>query len=138
MKTQTAKYDPSAPTKWTTGHRKEGKCFFNTVSIISLADKPVFNGRVYPKIEARFYGTGNMNFCCLWVHTEPVHTQGSGSAGGYGYHRPSAAFSEAVRNAGFTLSKDVAGVGYEAVREAMLAMAKTLKIKRPAIVESYQ
>lgn len=133
-----ATFDPTAKTSWTRSHRKEGKCFFTSMSIISLADKPRDDGRIYPQIEARFYGTGNTNTCCLWIHAGENHTQGSGSAGGYGYHRPSAALSAAIRNAGFTLSNDIAGVGETAVREALLAIAKTLKIKRPALIESYQ
>lgn len=133
-----ATYNPAAPTSWTRSHRKEGKCFFSSLSVISLADKPRDDGRIYAHIECRLYSTGNQNTCCLWVHTADNHTQGSGKAGGYGYHRPSAALSAAIRNAGFTLSKDIAGVGEQAMQEALLAIAKALKIKRPALIESYQ
>jgi len=139
--TQIAKYDPAAPTKWVRSQRKEGKCFFSTMSIISMADKPSIHGRVWPVIEARLYGTGNANTCCLWVSgagENKVSTQGSGRAGGYGYHRPSAALAQAISNAGFTLSRDIAGVGDDAMQEALLAMAKALKIKKPAVVLSYQ
>lgn len=140
-KAQIAKYDPAAPTKWVRSQRHEGKCFFSSMSIISLSDKPSIHGRVWPVIEARLYGTGNVNTCCLWVYGVDANgkcTQGTGRAGGYGYHRPSEAMAQAIRNAGFTLSRDIAGVGEEAMREALLAMAKALKIKKPAIVESYQ
>ena len=140
-KEQTAKFNPQAKTKWTRSHRKEGKCFFSSMYVVSMADKPRDNGRLHPLIEARSYGTGNMNTCCLWAFgTGPNGscTQGSGQAGGYGYHRPSEAMAQAIRNAGFTLSRDIGGVGEEAMREALLAMAKALKIKKPAIVEAYQ
>ena len=40
--------------------------------------------------------------------------------------------------AGFTLSRDIAGVGEEAMREALLAMARALKVKKPAIAETHQ
>lgn len=135
----TSTYDPSAKTSFTRSHRKEGKCFFNSLSIISLADTPdASGGRMPLRIEARFYGTGSQNTCCLWIHSAPLYTQGSGKAGGYGYHRPSAAFEAAANAAGFTFSEGVSGVGESAVREALLAMARTLKIKRPAITEAYQ
>lgn len=139
--TQTAKYDPAAPTKWVRSQRKEGKCFFSSMYVVSMADKPDVRGRLSARIEARFYGTGNVNTCCLWVFGVDANgtcTQGTGRAGGYGYHRPSEALAQAIRNAGFTLSRDIAGVGEEAMREALLAMARALKIKTPAIVEAYQ
>lgn len=113
------------------------------MGIISMADKPSAHGRIWPVIEARLYSTGNANTCCLWVHGVDglagiTHTQGSGRAGGYGYHRPSAALSEAIRNAGFTLSRDIAGVGDDAMQEALFAMAKAIGVRKPAIVLSYQ
>lgn len=136
-----ATYDPKAKTKWTRSHRKEGKCFFSSFYVVSLADKPDASGRLSARIEARLYGTGNLNTCCLWVFGIDANgkcTQGSGQAGGYGYHRPSEALKMAIQNAGFTLSADIGGVGETAMREALLAIAKALKIKKPAIVEVYQ
>lgn len=127
-----------APTKFTTSHRKEGKCFFSSMSIISLADKPWHDGRHPTRIDARYYGTGNKNFCCIWINDgNTFHRHASGSAGGYGYHRPSTALSEAISNAGICLSRPIDGVGEEAMREALLAIAKALKIKRPALIESH-
>lgn len=55
-----------------------------------------------------------------------LHQSGSGSAGGYGYHRPSAAVQEAATNAGFKFTRAFDGVGDSAVEEAVLAMAKAL------------
>lgn len=133
-----ATYDPQAKTSYTTSHRKEGKCFFHSYQIISMASPTLPSGLIYSHIEARLYGTGNLNTCCLWVRSEGNHTQGSGKAGGYGYHRPSAAVDQAIRNAGFTLSASITGVGDSAIREALMAVAKALKIKRPALIESYQ
>lgn len=121
--------------KFSTSHRKEGKCFFKSISVVSLAGKPWDDGRLDPEISLRMYGTGNKNFACLWV--SGIDRRGSGSAGGYGYHRPSAAVAEAFSNAGFILDKDIGGAGESAVREAVLALAKALKIKRPALVESF-
>jgi len=62
-------------------------------------------------------------YCSVWIGArgEGYYT-GRGQAGGYGYHKTSAAFAAAVRSAGITLERDVAGVGDSAVREAITAI----------------
>lgn len=43
-------------------------------------------------------------YAVLWVHCADGHwTSGSGSAGGYGYHKESAALADAVKSAGIKL-----------------------------------
>lgn len=133
-----ATFDPAAKTKFTTSHRKEGKCFFNSYSIVTLdsaENNPQLKART--PVELRCYGTGAKNFACLWVNASPLHASGSGSAGGYGYHRTSAAVSEAIQNAGFTLSESIGGVGEGAIRDALCAIADCLNLKDYALVESY-
>jgi len=138
-----AKYDPASKTKFTTRHRKEGKCFFRSVTVVSLAAKPWHDGRMPEAITARIYGTGSSNTACVWIntttkkHPDGLHVSGSGKAGGYGYHRPSAALGQALCNAGFALSESISGRGESAMREALLAIAAAIGVKRPAIVESY-
>jgi hypothetical protein len=139
-----AKYNASAKTKWTTSHRKEGKCFFEELSIVTF-DPAEANPRhrLNKPVELRLYGTGNQNFACLWVRVpgldfnKEVYTQGSGRAGGYGYHRPSAATAEAISNAGFALDADIGGVGESAMEEALCAIADALGIKGYAVVRSH-
>lgn len=136
MKVQKATIHASTPNKFSPSHRKEGKCFFSQLSVVSLSAKPWVNGELSPEITLRLYGTGNKNFACLWIRGQD--RRGSGSAGGYGYHRPSAAVQEAITNAGISLANPIDGAGEEAVREALLAISKALKVKRPAIVEAHQ
>lgn len=139
-----AKYDSTAKTKFNRNHRKEGKCFFESYSILTFdkAEKSPRH-RAHTPVELRLYGTGNQNFACLWVRVPgvkgkaEVYTQGSGRAGGYGYHRPSAAANEAISNAGFALDQDIGGVGDDAIEEALCAMADSLGIKDYAIVRSH-
>lgn len=139
-----AKFNPATKTNFTTSHRSEGKCSFKSITVISLSDKPWQDGAMPERITARIYGTGKRNTACLWVNStsskfpEGVHVSGSGKAGGYGYHRPSAALGEAIHNAGFALSESISGRGESAMREALMAIAKALGVKRPALVESYQ
>lgn len=149
-----AKYNPEAATKWTRSHRKdEGKCHFESIQIVELT-QPQHGKRANVPVELRLYGTGNVNFACLWTHVpgntradnpfpNGVYTQGSGRAGGYGYHRPSAAAHEAIRNAGFTLltdsgeHADIGGVGDSAIEEALCAIAESLGITNYALVRSH-
>lgn len=135
MKTQKATLRADSPNKFNTNHRKEGKCFFSSLDVISLAAKPWHDGRLDSAISLRLYGTGNKNFACLWIFGQD--RRGSGSAGGYGYHRPSAAAQEAIDNAGITLAQPIDGGGEESMREALLAIARALKVKRPALIESH-
>ncbi len=67
-----------------------------------------------------------------------TYTSGHGIAGGYGYHKESAAIGEAISSSGFTLfgnvsgygdkpdfkkSCNIAGVGESAIKSALLAIA---------------
>lgn len=77
-------------------------------------------------------------YCSLWVNIKDLKkpktwqyagTSGTGSAGGYGYHKPSAAVQDALVSAGIELyDKDkkrqfIDGVGDSAIRSALLAVA---------------
>lgn len=87
-------------------------------------------------IVARFYGRGATRYCVVWVHvwryrpdTGDNITVGMGKAGGGGYHKDSAALSDALEDAGFTLSYPFGGHGCGAERDALEAVARWLGIK---------
>lgn len=42
-------------------------------------------------------------YCCIWVHGKSFWVSGKGSAGGYGYHKSSAALQDAITSAGIKL-----------------------------------
>lgn len=140
--TITATFNPNAKTKFTTSHRKENKCWwFEEFSIITPAElyTPQSGPReAHKPITLRLYGTGSMNFACLWVNTHGLHTSGSGSAGGYGYHRPSQAAANAIRNAGFSLSKDIGGVGTGAIKDALAAIAEAVGLSDYYLIDAHQ
>ena len=46
-------------------------------------------------------------YASIWVHGNGVYTSGKGSAGGYGYHKESAAIQDAITSAGIELYGDV-------------------------------
>lgn len=73
-------------------------------------------------------------YCCLWVKGEDLYTSGSGTAAGYGYHKPSAAFGNAVRSAGIELDTDVDGRGDSAVDEAILAIVRALGYRGKVLI----
>lgn len=124
--------------KFNAKHRKDDtKCHFAQYSVISLAAKPWDDQRIPEAITLRLYGTGSRNYAAIWINTADSTNRGTGYAGGYGYHRPSAAAAEAIRNAGVVLDQDIAGVGESAIREALMAIAKAIGVKRPALVEAH-
>ena len=76
-------------------------------------------------------------YCSLWVRRPAIPNSaktgtpkegawwsGSGSTGGYGYHKGSAALDEAIRSAGITLSRSVSGTGE--CEQALMAIAKAM------------
>lgn len=85
----------------------------------------------YDAVTLRIYATESRTYCCIWVHgncswdgcTGEYWRNGSGYAGGYGYHRASAAVSEAIQNAGITLDEEIAGRGDYAIEEAVKSIA---------------
>ena len=136
-----ATYNKNAKTKFSSFHRKETKCFFDSYSAIVI--RPDLEGKpsVFTPVELRLYGTGNSNSAAIWVndHTNSeINTSGTGSAGGYGYHRPSAAASEAIRNAGIELDQDISGCGDSAIEEAVKAIAEMLGYKDCPVFHAHQ
>ena len=65
------------------------------------------NGNV--KIDLRLYSTNSTAYACVWFGNGEI-ANGSGKAGGWGYHRPSAAVWEAFLSAGVRIS-DLSGTG---------------------------
>lgn len=126
---QTATIAADYTRKFNQRHRKEGACYLEVRQIITIdqdAENP--RHRVRVPVELRLYGTGRTNSACLWVNHGDISISGSGSAGGYGYHRASAAAGEAIDHAGITLAKRIDGVGDNAIDEALVAIAEALGI----------
>lgn len=75
-------------------------------------------------------------YASVWVNGPDHFTNGTGKAGGYGYHKQSAAIAEAIRSAGIELDKDIAGVGDSAIEEALEAIASALGFDNCLIVNN--
>lgn len=87
--------------------------------------------RMRQVIDARWYmgrsSQASTVYCSVWIRTRDGRTfTGHGSAGGYGYHKESAAFDEALTSAGVKLSDphSVHGCGDGPIRDAMEAVMK--------------
>jgi hypothetical protein len=75
------------------------------------------------------------NHAAVWIHTKDGrHTSGTGSAGGYGYHRPSAAVQFALDAAGVKLAQPIDGVGDGAIREAIEAITRAAGYRKFHVV----
>ena len=81
-------------------------------------------------VTARIYYPGTVAYCSLWISAAGRYGRGQGKAGGYGYHKPSAALQAAIRDAGITLDASISGVGDSAMTEACEAIARAVTGKR--------
>ena len=101
-------------------------------------------------IDCRFYmgrsSQASVVYCSVWlsgsIDGESVWLSGSGQAGGYGYHKASAAMYYAITAAGFDLVEDdgvtpshIVGRGDEAMRDAAIALASALGYDDVILVE---
>ena len=88
-------------------------------------------------VDARLYmgrsAAASTVYCSVWIRSEGRHWSGRGSAGGYGYHKASAALAGALRSAGWELDTDISGVGDGAMTEALLAIGRALKGPRAVL-----
>lgn len=110
-------------------HRKESS-FRRQLSLVDLDDGEEV-------VTVRFYGNGERNYCCAWTGRAAQHASGSGWAGGYGYHKDSAAMQSALKVAGFTFAEPFDGVGETGETAALEAIARWLDVPRFAIIKAH-
>lgn len=67
--------------------------FYKSLTLVGLHEKEIKSFA-----EIRHYATKATNYVCVWIHSPllGLYGQTGGKAGGYGYDRSEAAFSEAV------------------------------------------
>lgn len=80
--------------------------------------------------------TASKVYASIWVHCSEraIHTSGTGSAGGYGYCKQSAATAEAMKSAGIKLEQEISGRGLGAVRNALAALAEYFAYEKYVII----
>jgi hypothetical protein len=76
----------------------------NKETVNTLTVLAVVKGEIKEVACARFYmgrsAQASVVYCCLWIHNK---CSGKGNAGGYGYHKESAALQDAITSAGIEL-----------------------------------
>ena len=107
------------------------------------------NGEMRQIVTARAYMGKSRNasvvYASLWVNAGELSTSGRGEAGGYGYHKESAAFQHAITSAGielfgspytrpsekpdYTKRAFIDGVGDSAMQSAFEAIARAAGAK---------
>ena len=117
------------PARFNINHRKEKNFYMQYSGLVWDGEK------IREAVTLRLYSTDARSYCCVWIgNNHDFHTSGSGYAGGYGYHRGSAAAAEAIEAAGYDLDEDIAGRGRSMVREAVEAIAESLYPGSPVCV----
>jgi hypothetical protein len=88
-------------------------------------------------MDVRLYRPNEVVYCCAWVSDRASNTylSGSGKAGDCGYHKQSAAMSDAFRAMG--LDADFGGRGESSMLGAIEAIAEGLNIVDYVIVQMY-
>lgn len=89
-------------------------------------------------LTARLYTDkkGGNVYALLWVKcwnadaNDDEYRRGYGRAGGYGYHKGSAAIDEALNAAGIKLSEPVSGRGFEVCKNAFTAICEDYVSKK--------
>lgn len=131
--------DTSAKTSFNPDHMRGNNARFESYAVVNL-DKPMTPDKEIDRlIDLKIYSTSSRAYACIWVRDEHkvCAQKGSGYAGGYGYHRPSAAVQNAIQNAGFRLSYDIAGSGDSAIFEAVLAVARAMGYTNCGVVRAF-
>ena len=114
------------PTQPVSNARQLDKEVINHYHAIGLID-----GELTPLVDCRLYmsrsGDGaSPVYCALWLlYGENGYSSGRGTASGYGYyHKRSSAVGQAIRSAGIKLDGNIEGVGDDAVKDALTAIAE--------------
>lgn len=128
----------------------DNKELIDAYSLVTVRD-----GRPIETVTVRWYasrrgdGMGNI-ICNVWIHGQGVHASGRGLAGGCGYCKRSAAFADALLNAGVELygsvfvhgdekpdykkRADIGGTGMQSVEQAMRAVTRALGFRGQTLV----
>ncbi len=110
-------------------HRRESS-FRRQISLVDLDDGAEV-------VCVRWYGKGERAYCCVWIHWPGHHARGSGWAGGYGYHKDSAAMQSAMRDAGIVFAQSFDGVGSTGEDDALRALVHWLDVPRFVLVKAH-
>ena len=110
---------------------RQAKHFYNGYKIVTIV-----NGEMVELVDARLGATDSFHYASIWLNVRYYDNdyyntcgsaRGAGKAGGWGYHRASAALDSAFRRAGMKFNIGCSGMGESAMRNCLLAAGEYLK-----------
>lgn len=110
---------------------RQEKHFYNGYKVVTIV-----NDEMVELVDARLGATDNCHYASVWLNTRYCDNdyynsngsaRGAGKAGGYGYHRASAALNSAFRRAGMRFDIGCSGQGESMMQDCLLAAGEYLK-----------
>ena len=91
-----------------------------TIDCVGIAP----DGKLCHPVTVRWYTgrstSASVIYCSIWVYENgKASNSGTGKAGGYGYCKKSAAFAEALGDAGISIDRNISGAGMSAVEDVL-------------------
>ena len=92
--------------------------------------------RIKEILDLRIYQPQSICYVALWVQCNN-HASGTGKAGGYGYHKPSAAAESAFQSAGYELDESIGGRGDSMIEKAIESVCALHGYENVTIIRIY-
>jgi hypothetical protein len=109
---------------------RQAKHFYNGYKVVT-----VINGEMIELVDARLGATDSCHYASVWLyvrycdndyHNNNGCARGAGKAGGYGYHRASAALDSAFKRAGMRFNVGCSCMGESAMRDCLMCAGEYL------------
>lgn len=110
---------------------REEKHFYNGYKVVTIV-----NDEMVELVDARLGATDNCHYASVWLNVRYYDNnyyntcgsaRGAGKAGGWGYHRASAALESAFCRAGMRFDVGCSGMGESAMRDCLMCAGEYLK-----------
>lgn len=110
---------------------REEKHFYTGYKVVCISE-----GEMVELVDARLGATNNCHYASVWLNVHYCNNnyynncgsaRGAGKAGGYGYHKASAALDSALRRAGMKFNIGCSGMGESAMRDCLMTAGEYLK-----------
>lgn len=112
---------------------RDKETIMTILAVVPDTSRPAgFHEPVRVRVYAGRSASASNVYASIWAGA----TGGHGRAGGYGYHKASAALQAAIDSAGIRLSSPIDGCGEGSMREAVRAIAAALGYPSALIVEA--
>ncbi len=110
-------------------YRKENK-FSEGYCLMTKEGRTLADIRIY-------YHPGFVCYCCAWVKIGDTQYSASDKAGGYGYHKQSAAVFHTLYKMGFRFKESFDGGGNERITDALHAIAHYLELTDYFVIKAH-